>query len=169
MDTVPALHSQRLRLKTSPRDLEASPCTRCHESHAVDRPCQKRQRIPQSPPALALSASDFSSYTARICPSTASLPRSPLSSSPVDSDSHSTLSSSFSTPSIKVRIPKHARPSAPKLRRKVSPTETSLRDIRTNQQRLQAQQSEDQLRQLYERQTMEYLYSDFASLDTLAG
>jgi len=28
-------------------------------------------------------------------------------------------------------------------------------------------QSEDQLRRIYERQTMEYLFSDFASLDGL--
>lgn len=168
MDRATALRPPLLTLKTSPKELEVSRCTRCYEPHSTQQACRQRQRqrIPRSLPPVP--SSDFASYTARICPSTPPHPKSPLSPSSVssDGDANSTLSSP--TPSIiKVRCSKDGLPSTPPaLRRKISPTQTSLRDIRASQQ-LQMKRSEDQLRQLYERQTMEYLYGDFASLDGL--
>lgn len=164
----PALRPPPLKLRTSPKELEASQCTRCYELHTTEQPCRQRQRIPQSPPSVL--SSDFSSYTARICPSTSSLPRSPLSpsSGSIHSDGGASSTGSSPAPSIKVRLSRKALPRAPTLRRKVSPTQTSLRDIRASQQlQMQTKQSEEQLRELYERQTMEYLFGDFASLDGL--
>jgi hypothetical protein len=76
--------------------------------------------------------------------------------------------SCLSSPTSSVASSRSSLPSAPPiLRRKISPTGTSLREIRESQQLLQMKQSEDQLRELYERQTMEYLYGDYASLDGL--
>lgn len=167
----PTLRPPPLKLRTSPKELEASQCTRCYELHTTEQPCRQRQRIPRSP--ASVPSSDFSSYTARICPSTSSLPKSPLSpsSGSIHSDGASLSSTGSSpAPSIKVRLSRKALPRAPALRRKISPTQTSLRDIRASQQlQMQTKQSEDQLRELYERQTMEYLVGDFASLDGLQG
>lgn len=168
MATVPALRPSPLRIRTSPNELELE-----HNPFEVTRARTSRdsyqhdQRVPQSPPYNF--PSDFSSYTARICPSTASLPRSPSSLSPAGSPAGSVGNSPTSSPapSIKARISNNTLPSAPVLRRKISPTQITLRDIRESQKRLQAMQSEDQLRSVYERQTMEYLYGDFASLDGL--
>lgn len=171
MESTPAMHPPRVRLRTSWTKQSAH----CSDTHATDQLCAQKQRktsrngpLP-AVPLLAVPTSDFSAYTARICPSTTSLPKSPASFSSADSDNDSALSASSSTPSINVRVSKNALARAPALRRKMSPTEMSLREIRANEQRqLQTKNSEDQLRQLYERQTMEYLHGDFASLDMLA-
>ena len=164
MATVPALRPSPLRIRTSPNELELeSNLFEVRRAHTSRNSYQHDQRVPQSPPYNF--PSDFSSYTARICPSTASLPRSPSNLSPAGSAGNSPTSSP--APSIKARISNNTLPSAPVLRRKISPTQITLRDIRESQKRLQAMQSEDQLRSVYERQTMEYLYGDFASLDGL--
>lgn len=163
MADAPALCPSPLRLRTTPDELESSPIPHRPEAHATRDPYQHDQKIPRGPPYNF--PSDFSSYTARICPSTSSLPRSPSSCSPVGSVGNSPTSSP--APSIKARVSNNTLPSAPVLRRKISPTQTTLRDLRESQKRLQAMQSEDQLRRIYERQTMEYLYGDFASLDGL--
>ena len=169
MEHIPAIHPHRIRLRTS----WVKQCNNCPETQTTDQPCAQKQRktsrnrpLP-AVPLLAVPTSDFSAYTARICPSTTSLPKSPSSFTSTDSDNDS--GNSFN-PAIKVRVSKNALERAPALRRKISPTEMSLREIRTSQQQLllRAKSSEDQLRQLYERQTMEYLHGDFASLDMLA-
>jgi len=166
MASAPALCPPPLRLRTSPDEITCNPfkVTHCHpKSHTPSDPYQRDQRAPRSPPYNF--PSDFSSYTARICPSTSSLPRSPSSLSPASSAGNSPISSP--APSIKARISSSTLPSAPVLRRKISPTQITLRDLRESHKQLQAMQSEDQLRRIYERQTMEYLYGDFASLDGL--
>jgi hypothetical protein len=166
MASAPALCPPPLRLRTSPDELAFNPFeVNAHRPQArMPRdPYQRDQRAPRSPPYNF--PSDFSSYTARICPSNSSLPRSPSGLSPVGSAGSSPTTSP--APSIKARLSSNTLPGAPILRRKVSPTQTTLRDLRENQKRLQAMQSEDQLRKIYERQTMEYLYGDFASLDGL--
>lgn len=165
MDSTPSLRPPPLKLRTSPNDLDNSACTQCLEVHPPGSFCAQRQRVPLSPSAVP--SSDFSSYTACISPSTSSLCKSPSSISPADSDSSSSSSLSSPAPSIKVRASRNTLPRAPTLRRKISPTQTSLRDIRATQQRMQVKHSEDQLRRLYERQTMEYLHGDFACLDGL--
>lgn len=164
MATVPALRPSPLRIRTSPNELELeSNLFEVRRAHTSRNSYQHDQRVPQSPPYNF--PSNFSSYTARICPSTTSSPRSPSNLSPAGSAGTSPTSSP--APSIKARISNNTLPSAPVLRRKISPTQITLRDIRESQKRLQAMQSEDQLRSVYERQTMEYLYGDFASLDGL--
>lgn len=149
------------RLRTSATELEGTQCSRCHELHTVGQACGQSQKTPETPPGV--SSTTF--YTAYSYPSISSLPRSPAG-----------FNSGFSSPTgssaslLKLQSSKNPLSSAPPptLRRKISPTETSLREIRAKQQRLlQMKHSEDQLRQLYERQTMEYLYGDFASLDGL--
>jgi hypothetical protein len=162
---LPPLRSP-LRLRTSPTELDGAQCTRCHELVTIDHSCERNQRTPDTPGAPSLS---FSAYTSHTYPSLSSLPRSP-ESSPRARSGGSTSPTSSSASSLKLQSSKNSLPSAPQpptLRRKISPTETSLREIRANQRLLQMKQSEDQLRQLYERQTMEYLYGDFASLDGL--
>lgn len=149
------------RLRTSATELEGAPCSRCYELHTISQSCGHIQKTPETPPG----ASSTTFYTAYSYPSISSLLQSPASSN--DGSSSPTGSSASS---LKLQSSKNSLPSAPPpiLRRKVSPTETSLREIRAKQQRLlQMKHSEDQLRQLYERQTMEYLYGDFASLDGL--
>ena len=163
MASAPALCPSPLRLRTTPDELDSSSFKRRPQAHTTGDAYQHNQKVPQSPPYNF--PSDFSSYTARICPSTSSLPRSPYSFSPVGSVDNSPISSP--SPSIKARVSSNTLPSAPVLRRKISPTQITLRDLRESQKRLQAMQSEDQLRRIYERQTMEYLFSDFASLDGL--
>jgi hypothetical protein len=166
MASAPALCPPPLRLRTSPDELAFNPfevTTHRPKAQTPRDPYQRDQRAPRSPPYNF--PSDFSSYTARICPSYSSLPRSPSSFSPVGSAGNSPTTSP--APSIKARVSSNTLPSVPVLRRKVSPTQITLRDLRENQKRLQAMQSEDQLRSVYERQTMEYLYGDFASLDGL--
>lgn len=163
MESPPALCPSPLRLRTSPRELDCSSFKRRPQAHTTGDSYQDDQKVPQSPPYNF--PSDFSSYTARICPSTSSLPRSPSSSSSVGSVGSSPASSP--SPSIKARVSSNTLPRAPVLRRKISPTQITLRDLRESQKRLQAMHSEDQLRRIYERQTMEYLFGDFASLDGL--
>jgi hypothetical protein len=166
MASAPALCPPPLRLRTSPDELAFNPfevITHRPQARTPRDPYQRDQRAPRSPPYNF--PSDFSSYTARICPSTSSLPRSPSSLSPVGSAGNSPTTSP--APSIKARISSNTLPTTPVLRRKISPTQITLRDLRENQKRLQAMQSEDQLRRIYERQTMEYLHGDFASLDGL--
>jgi hypothetical protein len=166
MASAPALCPPPLRLRTSPDELPFNPfevITHRPQARTPRDPYQRDQRVPRSPPYNF--PSDFSSYTARICPSNSSLPRSSCSLSPVGSASNSPTTSP--APSIKARLSSNTLPGAPILRRKISPTQTTLRDLRESQKRLQAMQSEDQLRSVYERQTMEYLYGDFASLDRL--
>lgn len=157
----PALRPPPLRLRISPAatQLEDTRCT----LDALDRSDRKSQRIPRSP-------LDFNANTPQDGRSISSPPHSPPSFSPVSS--HGGLTSPVGSIASSVGSYSTARSSLPRapptLRRKISPTETSLREIRASQQRLQMkQQSEDQLRQVYERQTMEYLYGDFACLDTL--
>ena len=148
-----------LRLRTSPKELQDTHCARCDGLPTANHSCRQSEISP-GVPSLSIAAHNY--------PSISSLPRSPSSQSPVGS--HGRLSSPTSSVASSSRDStfKNSLPSAPPtLRRKVSPTETSLREIRANQQRLQMKHSEDQLRQLYERQTMEYLYGDYASLDGL--
>jgi hypothetical protein len=151
-----------LRLRTSPTELDSEQCTRCHELLTINHSCERSQRTPDTPGAPSLS---FSVYTSHTYPSRS------RESSPRAKSGGSTSPTSSSASSLKLQSSKNSLPSAPPtpptLRRKISPTETSLREIRANQRLLQMKQSEDQLRQLYERQTMEYLYGDFASLDGL--
>ena len=152
---MPGLRLPALRLRTSPEELQE---TETHNASYDGLPTANRSFIQShvSPDAQTLSIST------KIYPSISSLPRSPPSHSPLSF--HSCLSS----PTSSVASSRSSLPSAPPiLRRKISPTETSLREIRASQQLLQIKQSEDQLRELYERQTMEYLYGDYASLDGL--
>lgn len=155
-----ALRLPHLRLRTTSKQtqLEDAGCT----PSTINQPDWQSQRAPRSPLNLFV-------HTSQDGRSINTLPYSPPSLSPVSSDGGlnspvgSTASSVGSYSTARSSLPK----TPPALRRKISPTETSLREIRANQQRLQTKQSEDQLRQVYERQTMEYLYGDFASLDTL--
>lgn len=156
---MPALHLPVLRLRTSPKELRGAHCARCDQAQTANHSC-KQSQSPPGLPSLSFSAHSYQSIS--------SLPRSPPSHSPVSSHGGLTSPTGSVASSSKDATFKNSLPSAPPtLRRKISPTETSLREIRANQQRLQIKQSEDQLRQLYERQTMEYLYGDYASLDGL--
>jgi hypothetical protein len=147
---LPALRLPALRLRTSPKELQN---IETHSAHYDGLPTinhsSRPSQISSDVPSLSISTHKY--------PSTSSSPQSPVSF-------HSCLSS----PTSSVTSSRSSLPSAPPiLRRKISPTETSLREIRASQQLLQMKQSEDQLRELYERQTMEYLYGDYASLDGL--
>ena len=144
-----------LRLRTSPKELQD---TKTHSARYGGLPTAnhspRQSQISPAIPSLKIYTHNY--------PSISSPPRSPPSHSPVSS--HGGLSS----PTSSVASSKNSLPSAPPtLRRKISPTETSLREIRATQHRLQMKQSEDQLRELYERQTMEYLYGDYACFDGL--
>lgn len=144
-----------LRLRTGPKEHRH---TETHSARYDELPLPnqpfKQSQISPDVPSLSILTHNY--------PSISSPPRSPPSHSPVSS--HGGLSS----PTSSVASSKNSLPSAPPtLRRKISPTETSLREIRASQQLLQMKRSEDQLRELYERQTMEYLYGDYASLDGL--
>ena len=144
-----------LRLRTSPKELQHTE-THSASNDGLRTASQPRRQSQISPggPSLSISTHNY--------PSISSSPRSPPDHSPASF--HSCLSS----PTSSVASSRSSLPSAPPtLRRKISPTETSLREIRASQQLLQMKHSEDQLRELYERQTMEYLYGDFASLDGL--
>jgi hypothetical protein len=144
-----------LRLRISPKELQG---TETHSARYDGLPTNnhssRQSQISPDVPSLSIPPYNY--------PSISSPARSPPSHSPVSS--HGGLSS----PTSSVASSKNSLPSAPPtLRRKISPTETSLREIRASQQLLQMKRSEDQLRELYERQTMEYLYGDYASLDGL--
>jgi hypothetical protein len=148
--SLPALRLPALRLRTSPKELQD---TETHSASCDGLPTanhtSRQSQIYSGVPSSNISTHNYSS--------TSSSPQSPVSF-------HSCLSS----PTSSVASSRSSLPSAPPtLRRKISPTETSLREIRASQQLLQMKQSEDQLRDLYERQTMEYLYGDYASLDGL--
>jgi hypothetical protein len=146
---LPALRLPALRLRTSPKELQD---TEAHSAHYDGLSAANHSRQNQISPDVPSSSISKHNY-----PSTSSSPQSPVSF-------HSCLSS----PTSSVASSRSSLPSAPPtLRRKISPTETSLREIRASQQLLQMKQSEDQLREIYERQTMEYLYGDYASLDGL--
>jgi hypothetical protein len=149
---LPALRLPLFRLRTSPKELQDTHCARCDGLSTTDHSCSQSEISP-GVPSLSIAAHDY--------PSISSLPRSPSSHSPVSS--HGGLISPTGSEASSSRD----STSRKTLRRKITPTETSLREIRANQQRLQMKHSEDQLRQLYERQTMEYLYGDYASLDGL--
>lgn len=142
---MPALRLPALRLRTSPKELQD---TEAHIARYDGLPTANHSGAQDhtSPdvPSLRISTQNYRSVS--------SLPRSPPDHSPASS-----VASSQSS----------LRSAPPTLRRKISPTETSLREIRASQQLLQMKQSEDELRELYERQTMEYLYGDYASLDGL--
>lgn len=158
----PAFRPPPLRLRINPAATQPEEA-RCTLINTTDHSSRQSQRIPRSP--LGSNA-----YTPQGGRSISSLPQSPSSLSPVSS--HGGLTSPVGSIASSVGSYSTARSSLPRapptLRRKISPTETSLREIRASQQRLQMkQQSEDRLRQVYERQTMEYLYGDFACLDTL--
>jgi hypothetical protein len=147
---LPALRLPALRLRTSSKELQD---TETHSAHYDGLPktshSSRQSQISPDVPSSSISKHNY--------PSASSSPQSPVSF-------HSCLSS----PTSSVASSRSSLPSAPPtLRRKISPTETSLREIRASQQLLQMKQSEDQLRDLYERQTMEYLYGDYASLDGL--
>ena len=146
-----ALRLPALRLRTNPKELQDTDTnnTHCDELHTANHSGTHSQMSPGDP-SLSIFTHNY--------PNISSPPRSPSSHSPVSS--HGGLSS----PTSSVASSKNPRS---RLRRKITPTETSLREIRASQQRLQMKQSEDQLRELYERQTMEYLYGDYASLDGL--
>lgn len=141
-----------LRVRTSPKELQNTE-TR-YDGLPVANYSPRKGQISPAIPSLTIPTHDYLSIS--------SPPRSPPSHSPVSS--HGGLSS----PTSSVASSKNSLPSAPPtLRRKISPTETSLREIRTSQQLLQMKQSEDRLRELYERQTMKYLYGDYACFDGL--
>lgn len=146
---MPALRLPALR--TSPKELQGTERQReRYDGLATANHSGAQSRISPDSPSLSISAHDYLGIS--------SLPRSPASQSPVSA--HGGLSSPTSSVAS-------SRNSRSRLRRKITPTETSLREIRASQQLLQMKQSEDQLRELYERQTMEYLYGDYASLDGL--
>jgi len=152
---MPALRLPALRLRTSPKELQD---TDTHSARydglpTSDTSCRQSQICP-GVTSLRISTQNY--------PSVSSLPRSPPDHLPAS------FRSCLSSPTSSVASSQSSLRSAPPtLRRKISPTETSLREIRASQQLLQMKQSEDQLRELYERQTMEYLYGDYASLDGL--
>jgi hypothetical protein len=74
-----------------------------------------------------------------------------------------TSSTASSTKTVKATVSVTAEPKRqPFLRRKTSPTEISLRELRALHQRqsvLRAKQSDERLQQLYEEQILEYLSS----------
>jgi hypothetical protein len=152
---MPALRLPALRLRTSPKELQDKDThSASYDGLPTVNHSGAQSQISPGVPSLRISTQN--------CPSVSSLPRSPPDHSPASF--HSCLSS----PTSSVASSQSSLRSAPPiLRRKISPTETSLREIRASQQLLQMKQSEDQLRELYERQTMEYLYGDYASLDGL--
>jgi hypothetical protein len=158
---APGLRLPPLRLRTTPTELEDSPQAATNdELGAFDFSSETDQDIDQdtsdtAPDAWPLTSSMYTTYS---YPSISSLPRSPASHS--SANSHDGVTSPTGSYASSISRP-------PTLRRKISPTETSLREIRASQQRLQMMQSEDRLRQLYEQQTMEYLHGDFANLDGL--
>lgn len=152
---MPALRLPALRLRTSPKELHD---TEAHSERYDGLPTAnhpfRQSQISPGVPSLTITTQNYRSVL--------SLPRSPPDHSPASFHSCS------SSPTSSVASSQSSLRSAPPtLRRKISPTETSLREIRASQQLLQMKQSEDQLRELYERQTMEYLYGDYASLDGL--
>lgn len=107
------------------------------------------QQIPR--PSSALSDSSY--YTAQT------------------SDSHYSESSSSSVHIITVQMPTSLKQRSPPLRRKMSPTAVSLRELRAEQSRrdraMRAQQSEEQLQRLYECQIQAYLDGQFADLHSI--
>ena len=146
---MPALRLPALR--TGPKELQDTDTQReRYDGLAIANHSRAQSQISPDSPSLSISTHDYLGIS--------SLPRSPASKSPVSS--HGGLSSPTSSVASSTT-------SRSRLRRKITPTETSLREIRASQQLLQMKQSEDQLRELYERQTMEYLYGDYASLDGL--
>lgn len=152
---VPALRLPALRLRTNPKELQDTDTQSVrHDGLPTANHASRQSQASPGVPPLRISTQNY--------PSVSSLPRSPPDHSPASF--HSCLSS----PTSSVASSQTSLRSAPPiLRRKISPTETSLREIRASQQLLQMKQSEEQLRELYERQTMEYLYGDYASLDGL--
>lgn len=167
--SITAMHPNRplstrvpaLRIPTCNKGLKCSPCQTCSYLQIPGGFCD--HETSQYPRRSNTPHSDCSFYTApmnqswTVLPQCSDVPLSPATS--VASDASEATSTSFSSGPGPKRTPS--------LRRTRSPTETSLRDIRKQQARLQAMQSEDQLRSAYERQTSAYLDSAFASLDTL--
>lgn len=157
-----------LRILTDDYALRGNFCNVCSYLQIPGSYCDHHTHEPAKRPASPCS--DCSFYTAPANPSVASfqqykddpaLPASPTPSSHSDTSIASRMS-------IQTAISSQQLRRAPSLRRTRSPTETSLRDIWRHQASLQAKQSEDQLRTAYERQTLCYLDSTYACLDSLA-
>ena len=142
-----------LRLITNLSQTLDHHCSLCLFFHGSDGACDHRQ--PQQQSQIKRSATPFSDcsfYTART------------------SDSVASFSSDSSSSTIRAMTPKPMLHRQPSLRRKNSPTEVSLRDLRARhaeQTLLRAKQSEEHLQHVYQSQILAYLEGSFASLDDI--
>lgn len=123
-------------------------CSLCLFFHDVQSTCQHpRLRPPVSRPSTQLSDGSF--YTAPT------------------SGANSCISAGRSSGSVQaiVRSASTSFRQSPGLRRRSSPTDRSLRDLRIDQARrddLRKKQSEEQLQRVYESQTLAYLNGPYA-------
>ncbi|KAK3116188.1 hypothetical protein LTR53_003682 [Teratosphaeriaceae sp. CCFEE 6253] len=110
-------------------------------------------RTPNPRRPTASETSDSSFYTART------------------SDTFYSASSGSSTSTLTRKVSTRSPGRPPSLRRKISPTELSLRELRTKHSRqclIRAKQSEEQLQRVYESQILAYLEGSFVGLDRVA-
>lgn len=142
-----------LRLAT---DLTAMPdyhCSLCLFFNESSADCSHTpiNRLPAKPSS---TRSDHSFYTART------------------SDSAKSTISSISTSTGRAKSSRSSIAQKPSLKRKISPTEVSLRDLRARhawQTSIRAQQSEEQLQRVYEHQIRAYLESTPPDLNSIIG
>jgi len=127
-------------------------CSLCLFFHESRTPCDHKPRtFPRPTPS---ECSDSSFYTAQT------------SDTIRPASSHS-LSRTIATKASSALFPRN-RP----LRRKISPRESSLRELRTKQSRqclVRTKQSEEQLQRVYESQILAYLEGPSVELDCVLG
>lgn len=139
-----------LRLLTDLSTMQDHHCSLCLFFHDTDGQC-KHNNFSWTQKAPSVS-SDSSFYTACTSGST----RSDASGSSIDT--------------VKARNPVTGPRRNPSLRRKTSPTEMSLRDLRTKhaeQSLKRTKKSEEQLQHVYEAQILAYLNGPFIDLGSI--
>ncbi|KAK5124360.1 hypothetical protein LTR85_001577 [Meristemomyces frigidus] len=143
-----------LRLVTNSDEMLRQHASLRPPSQQADSGWNHIPRAVQQTPRPLSALSDSSWYTAQT------------------SDNESSLSSRSSVSSIRVQISVPTIRLSPTLKRKTSPTELSLRELRAEQSRrdrmLQAKRSEEQLQRVYESQIQAYLDGQHADLHSIA-
>ncbi|KAK3073267.1 hypothetical protein LTR53_005317 [Teratosphaeriaceae sp. CCFEE 6253] len=147
-------HKVRVQLDTKPNSSLEHHCSLCHFLYASRAACEHLHHLrPDQRRPTASETSDSSFYTART------------------SDTFYSASSGSSTSTLTRKVSTRSPSRRPSLRRKISPTELSLRELRTRQSRqclIRAKQSEEQLQRVYESQILAYLEGSFVGLDGVA-
>lgn len=181
MKYIPAI---TLRAITEHEQISELRCCFCYHTHTANEPCQQRRRprklTKSRPPPSALTSMPSPPRPNYTGPRTHNRDSARQTSAigehpePVDPNRFTPVLRIVPTPygSIKRETTPPSSPGSPRLRRRDSPTELSLRELRCQQQQqqqasLRTQRSEMKLQRAYESQLEEYLNGGFVALDNI--